>query len=135
MKKTIFVISTLTLILAGCDSAEKTTQVDPITDDASQQEVVTQSDTAIETTPAEHATIVVTASGDAIDDLNLKNEANNTASTDAISDLNLKDQADNTASTQPANNDWQGTYTGVLPCADCDGIKTTLTLNKTKLIS
>ncbi len=25
--------------------------------------------------------------------------------------------------------DWAGTYTGVLPCADCPGIKTTLTLN------
>lgn len=25
--------------------------------------------------------------------------------------------------------DWHGTYTGVLPCADCEGISTTLTLN------
>lgn len=26
--------------------------------------------------------------------------------------------------------DWSGTYQGVLPCADCEGIKTTLTLNQ-----
>lgn len=26
--------------------------------------------------------------------------------------------------------DWNGTYQGVLPCADCGGIKTTITLNK-----
>ncbi len=25
--------------------------------------------------------------------------------------------------------DWQGTYTGVMPCADCPGIKTTIVLN------
>lgn len=25
--------------------------------------------------------------------------------------------------------DWQGTYKGILPCADCEGIVTTLTLN------
>lgn len=34
----------------------------------------------------------------------------------------------------PAHNskislDWAGTYEGVLPCADCEGIKTTITLN------
>ncbi|MCK9480933.1 MAG: copper resistance protein NlpE N-terminal domain-containing protein [Bacteroidia bacterium] len=28
--------------------------------------------------------------------------------------------------------DWQGTYSGVLPCADCDGIETDLTLNDDK---
>lgn len=26
--------------------------------------------------------------------------------------------------------DWNGTYTGTLPCADCQGIETSLTLNK-----
>ena len=26
--------------------------------------------------------------------------------------------------------DWEGTYTGTLPCADCEGIKVTITLNK-----
>ena len=25
--------------------------------------------------------------------------------------------------------DWDGVYTGILPCADCEGIKVTLTLN------
>lgn len=28
--------------------------------------------------------------------------------------------------------DWNGTYEGVLPCASCGGIKTSLTLNKNK---
>ncbi|MEX0636212.1 MAG: copper resistance protein NlpE [Ferruginibacter sp.] len=26
--------------------------------------------------------------------------------------------------------DWPGTYTGIVPCADCDGIETSITLNK-----
>lgn len=26
--------------------------------------------------------------------------------------------------------DWDGTYSGTLPCADCEGIETSLTLNK-----
>ena len=26
--------------------------------------------------------------------------------------------------------DWQGTYKGVIPCADCEGIETIITLNK-----
>src|SRR5690554_3245370 len=26
--------------------------------------------------------------------------------------------------------DWSGTYEGVLPCADCEGIKTTIVLNQ-----
>lgn len=37
--------------------------------------------------------------------------------------------------TQPTHNannslDWDGTYTGTLPCADCSGINVTLNLNK-----
>ena len=28
--------------------------------------------------------------------------------------------------------DWDGTYVGILPCADCEGIETTLILNKDK---
>ncbi|WP_264564894.1 copper resistance protein NlpE [Flavobacterium sp. N3904] len=31
--------------------------------------------------------------------------------------------------------DWQGIYKGVLPCADCEGIETTVTLNKDKTFS
>lgn len=31
--------------------------------------------------------------------------------------------------------DWNGTYQGILPCADCPGIKTTLTLNLDKTYS
>ncbi|WP_310380110.1 copper resistance protein NlpE [Flavobacterium sp.] len=26
--------------------------------------------------------------------------------------------------------DWEGTYKGIVPCADCEGIQTTITLNK-----
>ena len=28
--------------------------------------------------------------------------------------------------------DWDGTYKGVTPCADCEGIETTVTLNRIK---
>ncbi|WP_232333172.1 copper resistance protein NlpE N-terminal domain-containing protein [Mariniflexile maritimum] len=40
-------------------------------------------------------------------------------------------QATQIADTHTSENslDWQGTYQGVLPCADCEGIKTTITLN------
>jgi copper homeostasis protein (lipoprotein) len=39
-------------------------------------------------------------------------------------------QADRQGVHNAANSlDWHGTYTGVLPCADCEGIATTLTLN------
>ncbi|SIO37622.1 copper resistance protein NlpE [Salinivibrio sp. ES.052] len=31
--------------------------------------------------------------------------------------------------------DWNGTYQGVVPCADCEGIDTTLTLNQDKTYS
>lgn len=43
-------------------------------------------------------------------------------------------------SADPAHNsqnslDWNGTYEAVVPCADCPGIKTSLTLNKDKTFS
>lgn len=34
-----------------------------------------------------------------------------------------------TADNSKTSLDWNGVYKGVLPCADCDGIETTLTLN------
>ena len=42
----------------------------------------------------------------------------------AISDHNSKNSLD-----------WAGEYVGTLPCADCEGIKTTLTLNKDETYS
>ena len=36
------------------------------------------------------------------------------------------------AHTAEVSLDWNGTYEGVLPCASCEGIKTTLTLNNDK---
>ncbi|MDH0674765.1 copper resistance protein NlpE N-terminal domain-containing protein [Empedobacter sp. GD03861] len=33
-------------------------------------------------------------------------------------------------STSQSALDWDGTYEGVIPCADCEGIKTELTLNQ-----
>ncbi|MEX2593665.1 MAG: copper resistance protein NlpE N-terminal domain-containing protein [Anditalea sp.] len=36
--------------------------------------------------------------------------------------------ADNSRNTQ----DWGGTYEGVVPCADCEAIKTVLTLNENR---
>jgi len=31
--------------------------------------------------------------------------------------------------------DWPGTYTGLVPCADCNGIETSITLNKELIYS
>src|SRR5690606_39751528 len=42
-----------------------------------------------------------------------------------ISDTNAVD----TTHTSQNSLDWAGTYSGVFPCADCPGIKTTVTLN------
>ena len=42
-----------------------------------------------------------------------------------------KTSSEITTSHSPKNNiDWIGIYTGTLPCADCEGIKVRLTLNK-----
>ena len=35
-----------------------------------------------------------------------------------------------TGDTSQTSLDWNGTYTGITPCADCEGIETSLTLNK-----
>ncbi|HPE75736.1 MAG TPA: copper resistance protein NlpE N-terminal domain-containing protein [Draconibacterium sp.] len=40
--------------------------------------------------------------------------------------LNVKQVADNSLTSV----DWQGTYQGILPCADCEGLKTQLVLNE-----
>ncbi len=39
-----------------------------------------------------------------------------------------KNATTNSDTTTKSALDWPGTYTGILPCADCDGIKTTLTI-------
>lgn len=49
------------------------------------------------------------------------------------SNINNTLKTEETASKDPHNAqnslDWAGTYTGVTPCADCEGIQTELTLN------
>lgn len=44
---------------------------------------------------------------------------------------NTNNPSNNSYSVNPAETslDWAGVYQGVLPCADCEGINTTLTLN------
>lgn len=54
-----------------------------------------------------------------------KEKKNTTAGTDSTATVNA-DTAHNAANSL----DLDGTYTGTLPCADCEGIKTTLVLNK-----
>lgn len=62
-------------------------------------------------------------------------------STDTIATVQIP--ADTTASPATAATadnsqnslDWNGTYEATVPCADCPGIKTTLTLNKDKTFS
>lgn len=57
---------------------------------------------------------------------NAKSETENTSETTeettAIPDMH----------TSESSLDWDGTYKGTLPCADCEGIETTLTLNTDK---
>lgn len=51
-----------------------------------------------------------------------------TAPSDASSPV--AEAASSPAATMAIVNDWEGKYTGELPCADCDGIKTELQLFK-----
>ena len=51
-----------------------------------------------------------------------------------IGAISCKSQSQTQTQTQTAHNsqnslDWDGVYTSVLPCADCDGIQTTIVLN------
>ena len=42
----------------------------------------------------------------------------------------LKEQTDSLPDNSVTSIDWTGTYQGTLPCADCEGIKTTLIINE-----
>jgi uncharacterized lipoprotein NlpE involved in copper resistance len=57
---------------------------------------------------------------------NRATDSNERSATEAITDVPI-------AKTDMHNSmnglDWSGTYKGTLPCADCEGIETTLTLN------
>jgi uncharacterized lipoprotein NlpE involved in copper resistance len=51
-----------------------------------------------------------------------------------------RDSLINTTTTATPDNssnslDWPGTYTGTIPCADCEGIETSITLNKDRSYS
>jgi uncharacterized lipoprotein NlpE involved in copper resistance len=45
-----------------------------------------------------------------------------------------RDSLTSTTTAMPDNSstslDWPGTYSGIIPCADCEGIETSITLNK-----
>lgn len=45
-------------------------------------------------------------------------------------EINLQEPAFNGAHTSRESLDWEGIYTGVLPCEDCEGIDTSISLNK-----
>ncbi|MGC9550886.1 copper resistance protein NlpE [Vibrio metoecus] len=86
MKKSIFALSALTLILVGCDNQQDAkVEVEKIVDVAAQ--------------PVEQSAAQ--------------------ASTDSV------DAAHNAQNSL----DWAGIYQGTLPCADCGGIETELTIN------
>lgn len=59
---------------------------------------------------------------------NKKVEEQTPVTTEAASEATVAD----TAHTAENSLDWNGTYKGVLPCADCEGIKTELELNSDK---
>ncbi|ENY3834879.1 copper resistance protein NlpE [Vibrio vulnificus] len=65
------------------------------------------------TTPSEETQAVVVV------------ESNQSAGTDVVTTETFVDSAHNAKNAL----DWNGTYTGTLPCADCSGIDVTLTLN------
>ena len=59
---------------------------------------------------------------------NKKVEEQTPATTEAVSEATEADTAHTTENAL----DWNGTYKGILPCADCEGIKTELELNSDK---
>lgn len=86
MKKSIFALSALTLILVGCDNQQDAkVEVEKIVDVAAQP---------VEQSAAQASTNSVDAAHNAQNSL-----------------------------------DWAGIYQGTLPCADCGGIETELTIN------
>ena len=54
----------------------------------------------------------------------------NLDSVNSQQDTIKKDSIVTTGDNSKTSVDWVGKYEGTLPCADCEGIKTTLTLNK-----
>ena len=62
--------------------------------------------------------------GSCTSNANKQMESKDSSSTE-ITDTNTVD----TTHTSQNSLDWAGTYSGVFPCADCPGIKTTVTLN------
>ncbi|WP_206212101.1 copper resistance protein NlpE N-terminal domain-containing protein [Vibrio sp. HDW18] len=85
MKKSIFALSALAILLVGCDNQPAKVEVEPVVDVAE---------------PAE--------------------QSMTESATEAI------DAAHNAQNSL----DWAGSYQGTLPCADCGGIETELTLNE-----
>ncbi|AVZ85392.1 copper resistance protein NlpE [Acinetobacter sp. WCHA45] len=59
---------------------------------------------------------------------NKKVEEQTPNTTEAVSEATVSDTAHTTENAL----DWNGTYKGILPCADCEGIKTELELNSDK---
>lgn len=104
MKNSLFALTTLSLVLVGCDSAEKTASIN---------------DTE------QHATPVAT--------METEGQNNPEQAMDSIdAQVNAIAEASKTIvnSTETSAQNWQGTYTGIMPCADCDGVETVLTLNQ-----
>ncbi|WP_228433666.1 copper resistance protein NlpE [Chryseobacterium polytrichastri] len=62
------------------------------------------------------------------------NEVNASAQTDSMA-VQKSTEAVDAAHNSQNSLDWSGTYEAVVPCADCPGIKTSLTLNKDKTFS
>ncbi|MDC0610589.1 copper resistance protein NlpE [Vibrio sp.] len=114
MKKTIFTLSALTLALAltGCDNSDKT---------AAQNDAPAQPSADV---AGEAPTAADAMNGDVTEGISQVPATSE--------DTPVAPETDATAKAIPAakdNIEWQGTYKGTLPCADCDGIETTLTLN------
>ncbi len=106
MKKTLLLIILATLVTAGCKQKE---QHSPSVDSE-------ETHTIINMTEAEHA----------------ESSSIEVDTQEVLSESHPSEKLSNIA--PPAHNardalDWAGTYTGTLPCDDCEGIATTVTLS------
>lgn len=102
MKKTLLVLAIAGLALTGCDQESSSNQAQPDAAATQEQQAV----------PAESAQTEALQTG--------------AEATESVAEQDTYVDTDHNAQNAL---DWNGTYQGTLPCADCEGIEVTLTLN------
>ncbi|GHA65520.1 copper resistance protein NlpE [Photobacterium aphoticum] len=122
MKKIVLMCATAVWLLAGCD-----------------QQPASSSTADAEKAPAAVASQEATPASDHVEKNGMLSQLDQPADAAVDKDL-VKDEAEANAvaaneAVDPAHTsqnalDWNGTYTGILPCASCEGIKTEVVLHK-----